>query len=321
MTHARRLRRAFTALIVLGIAGPAWAAEAASRRQAPARDLLAQVVNPADAARASAVPDSLEAAARARPRSWELPEIVVMGDRAHRLREEQRVGSYRQPRWTATRRFPTTRVYVVPEGKAEFEAWVRPTFKGDGTVEMRSLWEMEFGLPHRFQLDLYLRTDQLLNPGGEAAEQGQQIEVRWAWADWGRLWGNPTFYLEWVNLYDSPDKIEPKLLLGGQLGEGWHAGSNLVAELELGGGREYEYEFTAGVSRTLVDSRLGLGAEARCAVANTAADRAHFAENIRLGPSLQFHPLPQMTINVALLVGLTADSDDAQLFVNMGWEF
>ena len=98
-------------------------------------------------------------------------------------------------------------------------------------------------------------------------------------------------------------------------------GANLVAELELGGGREYEYEITAGVSRTLVDSRLGLGAEARCAVANTATDRAHYDENFRLGPSLQFHPLPQMTINVAPLVGLTADSDDAQLFVNMGWEF
>ena len=308
------------------LAGPVGAGEFTSGRPggtaAPA-PFLAQVVNPADAARSSsAAPDSQAVGAEGgRRRSWELPEIVVMGDPAHRLREEQRVGAYRQPRWTATRRFPTTRVYVVPEGKAEFEAWIRPTFKDDGTVEMRSLWEMEFGLPHRFQLDLYLRTDQVLDPGGAPAEQGQQIEVRWAWADWGRIWGNPTFYLEWVNLYDSPDKIEPKLLLGGQLAEGWHAGANLVAELELGGGREYEYEITAGLSHTVIDSRIGLGLETRCAVANVAADRAHFQENLRVGPSLQLRPLPQMTINVAPLVGLTADSDDAQLFVNVGWEF
>ena len=72
--------------------------------------LLAQVINPADAARSSsAAPDSQGAGAEGgRRRSWELPEIVVMGEPAHRLREEQRVGAYRQPRWTATRRFPTT---------------------------------------------------------------------------------------------------------------------------------------------------------------------------------------------------------------------
>jgi hypothetical protein len=254
--------------------------------------------------------------------SWQVPEIVVVGEGPKRLREEQRIGSYQQPRWTATRRFPTTRVYVVPEGKAEFEFWIRPTWSPDGqTVEMRNLWELEFGLPHRFQLDLYLRTDQVLDPGGSPSEQGQQIEVRWAWADWGKLWGNPTFYLEWVNLYDSPDKVEPKLLLGGEIGEGLHAGLNLVAELEMGGEREYEYEATAGISRTLRDSRLSLGLETRCAMTDVAADRGNYTENIRLGPSLQFRPLDRMTMNVATLFGLTHDSDNAQLFFNTGWEF
>jgi hypothetical protein len=249
-----------------------------------------------------------------------MPEVVVFGERPSRLREEQRIGSYGQPRWTATRRFPTTRVYVVPEGKAEFEFWVRPTWKDDGTVEMRSLWELEFGLPHRFQLDLYLRTDQVLDPGSES-EQGQQLEVRWAWADWGRLWGNPTFYLEWVNLYDSPDKLEPKLLLGGGLAEGWQGGLNFVAELEMGGEREYEYEVTGGLTRSLVDFKLSLGAETRLAWTNVAADRESFGKNFRMGPSLQYRPLPQMTLNIAPLFGLTDESDDAQLFINTGWEF
>lgn len=253
--------------------------------------------------------------------SWMMPEVVVVGERPSRLREEQRIGKYRQPRWTATRRFPTTRVYVVPEGKAEFEFWIRPTWKQDGTVEMRSLWELEFGLPHRLQLDLYLRSDQVLDPGGEPSEQSQQIEVRWAWANWGVIWGNPTFYLEWVNRFDSPDKIEPKLLLGGGISEGWHGGLNFVAELELGGEREYEYELTAGISRTLIDEKLSLGVETRYAIADIAADRGNYDENIRLGPSLQYRMLPQMTLNVAPLFGLTGDSDEAQLFVNTGWEF
>jgi len=40
-----------------------------------------------------------------------------------------------------------------------------------------------------------------------------------------------------------------------------------------------------------------------------------------LGPSIQYRPLPQMTINFAPLVGLTDDSPDAQIYLNLGWEF
>ena len=301
-------------LALQGSASPA----RASRGVTAATD-LAQVANPADSQRPPAGPDTVRA--EGRRRSWEMPEIVIYGERPARLREEQKIGAYHQPRWTATRRFPTTRVYVVPQGKAEFELWLRPTWKDDGTVEMRSLWEFEFGLPHRLQLDLYLRTDQVLDPGTEPAEHGQQIEVRWALADWGHLWGNPTLYLEWVNLYESPDKIEPKLLLGGQLSEGWHGGLNLVGEFEMGGEREYEYQLTGGIARTLIDSRLSFGVEGRWLRADVAADRGNFSDSFTFGPSLQYRPLPQMTINVAPLFGVTEDSDDAQLFFNTGWEF
>lgn len=318
MIRAASLFGVAAATGLLLLAGPSWAGELSFPDGIAAGLFLAQVVNPADAGRRPEPPDTL---GERRHRSFELPEIVVVGERPRRLREEQRVGKYRQPRWTATRRFPSTRIYVVPEGKAEFEAWVRPTWKADGTVEMRSLWELEFGLPHRFQLDLYLRTDQRLDPGGQVSRQAQQIEVRWALANWGRLWANPTLYLEWVNRYDEPDKIEPKLLLGGQLAEGLHAGANLVAEFEMGGEREHEYQMTAGISRTLVDSRVSLGAETRLMMADVASDRGDFGRSLLLGPSLQFRPLEQMTVNVAPLIGLTPDSDDAQAFVNVGWEF
>src|SRR5258705_9911513 len=80
--------------------------------------LLAQVVNPADAQQrpapqTPAQPEHL--------RTFELPAVTVVGEKQSELREEDRVGSYGQPRWTATRLFPGTRVYVVPEGKLEFE--------------------------------------------------------------------------------------------------------------------------------------------------------------------------------------------------------
>lgn len=287
-------------------------------RAIPLPPFLSQMANPADA---QARPKPAEAVTEEQGpehRSWLLPEVVVEGERPRALKEEQRIGSYAQPRWTATRRFPGTRVYVVPEGKMEFEYWLRPTFDKNST-EMRSLWELEFGLPHRFQLDLYLRTDQ--DGDKEPMELGQQVEVRWAWADWGKIWGNPTFYFEWVGLENRPDKIEPKLLLGGELAQGWHWGVNGVAELELGGEREHEYQFDAGLSHTVVDSKFSLGAEAVLMWADVAADRGNFAENLLLGPSVQLRPSPQMSLNVAPVFGLTEDSADARIYINTGWEF
>src|SRR4051794_15727382 len=86
--------------------------------------LLAQVVNPADAQQR---PSTTPPAQPEHLRTFELPAVTVVGEKPSDLREEDRVGSYGQPRWTATRRFLGTRVYVEPEGKIEFEYWLRPT--------------------------------------------------------------------------------------------------------------------------------------------------------------------------------------------------
>jgi hypothetical protein len=289
--------------------------------------LLSQVVNPADAQRPPEE-KKMETREPAQPpssaerlRSWELPPITVVGEPAAELKEEDRVGSYAQPRWTTTRRFPGTRVYVVPEGKVEFEYWLRPTLEKEGPAEIRHLWELEFGLPYRFQLDLYFRIDQ----EGDTSEwlSGEQVELRYALADWGKIPGNPTLYLEWVALEERPDKIEPKLLLGGELAPRWHWGLNLVAELEMGGEREYEYQLTGGISYTILDSKLSVGAEAIGLVSDVKGDRGDFgnSEAIFIGPSLQYRPLPQVTANVAPLFGVTDDSPDARIFINFAYEF
>src|SRR5262249_40680058 len=155
-------------------------------------------------------------------------------------------------------RFPTTRVYVIPEGKVEVEGWARGTFDS-GESEWRFLQELELGLPYRFQLDLYLRQDYASTDG--QVLWGGQFEVRWGCGDWGEVWGNPSLYLEYIVLEDRPDRIEPKLLFGGDLGERWHWGVNLVAELELGGEQEHEYQVTSGLAYALVDSVFSVGIE------------------------------------------------------------
>jgi len=281
---------------------------------------LAQVANPADAMRTQA-PTPQPQPTETRLRSWEYPVIQVTATRLPPLREEGLIGSYEQPLWTATRRFPTTRVYVIPENKMDVEYWLRTTFNKDGTTSYRSLYEAEFGLPHRFQLDIYARTDQSGNDG--EIYNSEQLELRYALADWGKLPGNPTFYLEWIrhDQRDQPDQIEPKILFGGELAQRWHWGMNFVAECQTGGDLEREYQLCSGLSYAVRDYKLAVGGECKAAFTDTKEDRGNFDDSVLLGPSIQYRPFPQMTMNFAPLVGVTDSSPKAQLWFNAGWEF
>src|SRR5436190_23170624 len=117
---------------------------------------VAQVVNPAD--NQTPPPPSEPLHASEHVQTWRMPAIDVYGKAP--LVEEDRIGDYAQPRWTAHRRFGETRVYVIPKGMAEFEYWLIPETARDGSTVLTSQYEMEFGLPGRFQLDLYAVSDQ-----------------------------------------------------------------------------------------------------------------------------------------------------------------
>jgi hypothetical protein len=277
-------------------------------------------VAPTDASAKPQAAEGFSTGSQPRLRSWELPPVQVVGEGSGSgLREEDRVGSYEQPRWTATRRFPGTRIYVIPEGKVEVEYGLRPTFDEGGDTEIRSLYEIEFGLPHRFQLDLYLRTDQ----DGDDSEQllGSQVELRYALADWGKIWGNPTLYVEWASLEQRPDNVEFKLLLGDELAPRWHWGINVAAELQTSGEREYEYQFTGGLSYTVIDQVFSVGVELESFFADVKADRGDFSQVYYMGPSFQFRPMPAFTINFAPLAGFGPDAGDARIYLNLGYEF
>jgi hypothetical protein len=266
---------------------------------------------------------------------WELPAIDVPGQSRPELREEDRVGTYGQPRWTAVRRFPTTRIYVIPEGKAEFEYWIRYTFpweRRSGDREIRSYYEMNFGLGNRLQMDIYLVTQQDGHGSSSTMElKREQVEFRYALADWGKVWGNPTLYLEWQHRNGENDWIEPKLLLGGEIAPGWHGGLNFVLEKELGGDNwENEYDIAAGVSRTIVDEKFHVGAEFYSEVHDMKGGRFKFGDNERLfaaGPSILLQPVPRMHMLMAPLFGKGSDGPaeplqtKVRLWFVTGWTF
>lgn len=274
----------------------------------------AQVVNPATAQQKPSSPQD-----SGRLHTWEMPPITVEGKAP--LFEEDLIGDYGQPRWTAHRRFGETRVYVIPKGMVELEYWVRPTIQKDGEpTKWRSLYEAEFGLPGRLQLDLYVVANKEGKDGAFVVDT-QQVELRWALADWGKIWGNPTLYTEWKQT-SGPDVGEVKLLLGGQIVSGWHWGSNLVWEQESGGARERSLEWTTGWSYSARDAKVGVGLESQLAFVSEVESgrRGGSTKELLLGPSLQFRFMPQMHLDIAPLFGVSKNAPRAKVFVVFGWE-
>ncbi len=260
-------------------------------------------------------PASTQSVTDQRVPKWELPAITVVGE--SRLKSDQFVGSYSQPRWTVDRRFPGVRTYVIPEGTAEFEYWMRSDIGRKGTPRFQNQFELEFGLPYRFQLDLY---------GIQRSEDHEtffdtQVELRWALADWGTIVWNPTLYLEYASREDDADKVEVKLLLADQFGDGWHWGQNLLYEAEISGGREWEYGWTGGISKTIVDTRFDVGAEAQLSFFDEAGSRGSYTYEAFLGPSFQYRPTTRTHMNFAPLFGIGGESPVAKIFFNFGYEF
>lgn len=267
----------------------------------------AQIVNPAD---------------KQHDPTQDVGSTIVTGQRVQvsEYREEDLVGPYRQPEWTKFRRFPTTRVYVQPAGHIGVEFWMRPTLPRHGPAEIQTQYEIEFGLPGRFQLDIYLVREEVGNDG-PASSDGQKLEVRWALADWDEIPWNPTIYVEVESNDSVADVLETKLLFGDELAPSWHWGANLVFERQLGGDLENNHELTFGLSHTLEDQRLSLGGELKTQFVNSHADRNEFDEVLLLGPSLQYRPTANMHMDFATLVGIGHDSPEAQGFFVIGYEF
>ncbi|MFM9028577.1 MAG: hypothetical protein ACKOQ6_11365, partial [Bacteroidota bacterium] len=135
-----------------------------------------------------------------------LKEVYINGKK---LIEMERVGDYNQPVWSTFRKFPTTRIYVqVPTGAAMYEKWMEiRDYRGDKPTEIRMRDEFALGLGKRLELDLYLHTVHVSN-GAASTFQWRAFswELRYALADWGKIFGNPTLYFEYIYFNEDYDK-------------------------------------------------------------------------------------------------------------------
>jgi hypothetical protein len=155
--------------------------------------------------------------------------------------------------------------------------------------------------------------------------------MRYAFADWGRLPGNPTLYEELSRFSDGPPTLESKLLLSGNVGERLHWGANLVFERDLAGHALFnQYGFTGGLMYVLADRVFALGGEVLVESTDMGAgDRGELAELwLQAGPCLQWHPVPPLHINLVWLFGAYGERGSTKLeydartrpLLVLGWE-
>ena len=238
------------------------------------------------------------------------------------LNENTPIGDTQRPEWTSARRFTGTRVYIQQEpGEVGIESWWRFKNHRDGTVSNRLLEEVEIGLPCRMQLDLYndIEGDQ----NRRFHYQSFNVEMRWALADWGKLWGNPTLYGEYkfADSHWGPDVYEFKVLFGDQFLQRWHWGVNFVWEAETGCEREQEFQIPGGISYSVIDKRLGVGVEFLYDHDTVAGERANPANQFNIGPSVQIRPTDKWHIDLSCMFGTNNDSDREIAFVIVGYDF
>lgn len=244
-----------------------------------------------------------------------LPQVVVLGTNV--LHEEMLMGTNKQPVWTARRRFATTRIYVQPTWQAETEFGWDSTYSRHDSPQHLLTQEVELGLPYRFQLD-YEAAEEI--KGGHCRLASDSIELRWAVAEWGKIWLNPAIKAEWKINNGEADAYEFSLALSDELAPRWHWGANLFYEHQIGGDREIEYAGSLALSYTLLDEKLGAGFEMKLSDENDKDDRkAHLS--FLIGPSVQWRPTKRTHLDIAPLFGVTGSAPAAEVFLFFGIEF
>ena len=231
-----------------------------------------------------------------------------------------KVGPYGQPLWTTIRMFPSTRVYVMnPPGTAMYEKWFDIRQRRNGPAQIRMRDEFTFGLGKRLQLDLYSHTVYDGENGDKTFRwRGFSWEFRYALADWGKIWGNPTLYFE-TKMLDGRWGIEPKLLLGDRIGERGVWGFNAIYEGNLGKTkeeREPEYAYTASYAN-IINNDLSIGVSHMFRY----NDFDGGSQEWYLGPLLQYRFSNKGYLNIEHMPGLNQDSKQSRTLIIFGWRF
>jgi len=234
--------------------------------------------------------------------------------------ERYEIVAHPSPEFTQDRVMPGTRFWLLDEGNRELQVWYRPKV-ARGSNDTSHLWqlEVEVGLLPHVQLDVY---ENIIKPGpGEDVKhEGNQIELRIGFADYGEILGNPALYLEW-HPRDEEDKYEIRVLLGEEVLPGVLVAVNPFYEQQVQGTQVFEWGMTAAVSAALKQGAIRLGLEGKAKFERAeGADRTEKA--FLVGPNLFAKALDdRLKLMLTFFTGLTDDANRFEPIFIVGSEF
>jgi hypothetical protein len=262
--------------------------------------------------------------------TYQLPPMTVPGQ----PESQELVGPYHQPRWTTRGRFSTdTEVYVIPPGLFFVDVDYQGTVPRHGKSVHLFTQEFEVGLPYRLQ---FAYENNVEVREGHTQVTTQNLEARYALADWGIIPLNPTLFAEYkigvgkdyerqeethTSVAHIPDAFEVRLLLGEQFGRKFQWALNLFHEQQLGGERERESGFSQALTYPIHDEYLKTGIEMQFIRRTSEESRAHPTYDFILGPNFTWKPSPRTRLDLAALFGTTSDSPTVKVFAVFSFFF
>ena len=191
--------------------------------------------------------------------------------------------------------------------------------------------EVDFGLPHRFEVGL---ENELGLVGSDAHETSVTAEARYAFANWNAIPLNPAISAEYIfgvgksvkdtgsdkDLRRQPNAVAVRLLLGQNFGDHFGYGLNVGLQQDVSRDSGREFEINQSVAYGAMKGKLEFGAEMRY-VHNTPQRNPVDRDELVTGPTIGWKPTRQLRISLAPLFGCTGDSPRVESFVLVSYEF
>ena len=264
----------------------------------------------------------------------ETQQRVVVSAESEEAEHDQftELGEYAQPAWAERSRFSsTTSVYVLSPYEMFVGTIWEAIFRRHGKALHDLTQEVDFGLPHRFEVGL---ENELGLVGSDAHETSVTAEARYAFANWNAIPLNPAISAEYVfgvgksvkdtgsdkDLRRQPNAVAVRLLLGQNFGDHFGYGLNVGLQQDVSRDSGREFEISQSVAYGAMKGKLEFGAEMRY-VHNTPQRNPVDRDELVTGPTIGWKPTRQLRISLAPLFGCTGDSPRVESFVLVSYEF
>ena len=264
----------------------------------------------------------------------ETQQRVVVSAESEEAEHDQftELGEYAQPAWAERSRFSsTTSVYVLSPYEMFVGTIWEAIFRRHGKTLHDLTQEVDFGLPHRFEVGL---ENELGLVGSDAHETSVTAEARYAFANWNAIPLNPAISAEYIfgvgksvkdtgsdkDLRRQPNAVAVRLLLGQNFGDHFGYGLNVGLQQDVSRDSGREFEISQSVAYGAMKGKLEFGAEMRY-VHNTPPRNPVDRDEFVTGPTIGWKPTRQLRISLAPLLGCTGDSPRVASFVLVSYEF